>query len=82
MAVLISPLRPKPDRGTPWVTPDGRPSEAFSTYLQTVDRLLHLLNGDGGIVLTNAANDGAAAAAGVAVGALYRNGSVMMIRVA
>jgi hypothetical protein len=31
--------------------------------------------------LTNAANDGAAAAAGVAVGQLYRNGSVMQIRV-
>lgn len=32
--------------------------------------------------LANAANDAAAATAGVAVGALYRNGSVLMIRVA
>lgn len=31
--------------------------------------------------LQNAANDGAAASAGVAVGSLYRNGSVLMIRV-
>jgi len=31
--------------------------------------------------LQNVANDAAAAAAGVAVGALYRNGSVLMIRV-
>lgn len=30
----------------------------------------------------NAANDAAAAAAGVAVGEMYRNGSVVMIRVA
>jgi hypothetical protein len=32
--------------------------------------------------LINAANDGAAAAAGVPIGAFYRNGSVLMIRVA
>lgn len=31
--------------------------------------------------LANAANDGAAASAGVAVGEVYRNGSVLMIRV-
>ena len=31
--------------------------------------------------LVNAANDATAAAAGVAVGQLYRNGSVLMIRV-
>jgi hypothetical protein len=33
------------------------------------------------LTLTNAADDAAAATAGVAVGALYRNGSVVMIRV-
>ena len=33
------------------------------------------------LTLTDAANDSAAASAGVAVGALYRNGSVVMIRV-
>ena len=33
------------------------------------------------LTLTDAANDSAAATAGVAVGALYRNGSVVMIRV-
>lgn len=32
--------------------------------------------------LVNAANDGAAASAGVPVGAMYRNGSVLMVRVA
>ena len=31
--------------------------------------------------LVNAANDAAAAAAGVPVGGLYRNGSVLMVRV-
>jgi hypothetical protein len=33
------------------------------------------------LTLTDAADDGAAATAGVAVGQLYRNGSVVMIRV-
>lgn len=34
------------------------------------------------VLPTNAANDAAAAAAGVAVGEVYRNGSVLMVRVA
>ena len=34
------------------------------------------------LTLINAANDTAAAAAGVALGAIYRNGSVLMVRVA
>jgi hypothetical protein len=34
------------------------------------------------LALTNAANDGAAASAGVAVGQIYRNGSIIMQRVA
>lgn len=79
---VISPLKPKPDRGVPFVGPDGKPTEAFNTFLQTAEKLLKLLNGAGGMVLANAANDAAAATAGVPVGALYRNGSVVMIRVA
>ena len=47
----------------------------FSTNL-TVGANLNLSGG-----LTDAANDGAAATAGVAVNQLYRNGSVVMIRV-
>lgn len=41
----------------------------------------HLLNFDYA-GLTNAANDAAAAVAGVGVGELYRNGSVLMVRIA
>lgn len=82
MAVLITPLKPRPERNTPWVTPDGHPSEALASFIQSAESLLKLLNGTGGMTLTNAANDGAAAAANVAVGGLYRNGSVVMIRVA
>lgn len=33
-------------------------------------------------LLVNAVNDAAAAAAGVSVGGMYRNGSVLMVRVA
>ena len=47
----------------------------FSTNL-TVGAALNLSGG-----LTNAADDTAAAGAGVAVNQLYRNGSVVMIRV-
>jgi hypothetical protein len=35
-----------------------------------------------GAVLVNSANDAAAAAAGVPVGGLYRNGSIVMQRIA
>lgn len=77
----ITGLRPKPDRGVPWILADGRPSEAFATFMQTAEVLLKMFNGTGGILLSDAVNDAAAAAAGVAVGALYRNGSVLMIRV-
>jgi hypothetical protein len=41
----------------------------------------HLLNFDY-TKLKNAANDAAAATAGVPVGELYRNGSVLMVRIA
>lgn len=43
-------------------------------YLQGIDRLLRTID-------INAANDAAAAAAGVPIGSLYRNGSVVQIRV-
>lgn len=79
MAIIV--LRPKPTTGQPWIRPDGTPHEAFGSFVQTAEQLLKLLNGSGGIVLTNAANDAAAAAAGVPIGAFYRNGSVVQIRV-
>jgi len=46
------------------------PTEGDARYLQQT------------LTLTNAVDDAAAATAGVAVGKLYRNGSVVMIRVA
>jgi hypothetical protein len=66
------------------MTEGGRPSQAFRQYMLTLDATVKALaaNLNGAPAqLTNAANDAAAAAAGVAVGQLYRNGSVVQIRV-
>lgn len=80
MAAILQ-FKPRPAPSQPWVHPNGHPTEAFATFMQSVEMLLKMLNGTGGIVLVDAANDAAAAAAGVALGALYRNGSIFMIRV-
>lgn len=45
-------------------------------------QVVSILNVSDANMLTNAANDAAAAAAGVAVGFLYRNGSALMARIA
>lgn len=79
--MTIIALRPKPTPSQPWIE-NGRPTEPFASFMQTAEQLLKLLNGSGGMTFTNAANDAAAAAAGVPVGAFYRNGSIMQIRVA
>lgn len=57
------------------------PADGAGTYKQTVTALLALLP-SATLTLTNAADDTAAASAGIAIGGLYRNGSVVMIRVA
>lgn len=77
----ITTLKPKPPGQQQWVNPNGTPTEQLDTFLKSVETLLKMLNGTGGIGLVNAANDAAAAAAGVNLGALYRNGSIVMIRV-
>jgi len=57
----------------------------FYTYASGAWNVRFRVNGDGGILLPaglgNYPNDAAAAGAGVAVGQLYRNGSVVQIRV-
>jgi len=52
-----------------------------ATQRETNQALNHLLNFNYAN-LKNATNDAAAATAGVAVGELYRNGSVLMVRIA
>lgn len=55
---------------------------ATSQDLMTVDATGKLAFPAGLQALGNYANDGTAATGGIAVGGLYRNGSVLMIRVA
>lgn len=74
----LSPLQ-RPD--FPLVDANGRPTQAFAQYLARLDALVAALSSNAGVSLTNAANDAAAAAAGVPVGSLYRNGSVLMARI-
>ncbi len=62
------------------VDAQGHPTQLFRDYLVKLDALVTALaTGMNG--LANAANDAAAAAAGVGVGQVYRNGSVIMVRV-
>ena len=53
---------------------DGRASQLFRDYLAKLDAVF-------ATIAINAANDAAAAAAGVPVGSFYRNGSVIQVRV-
>jgi hypothetical protein len=78
--VFATPL-PRPD--FPWVTPqDGRLFVSQAQYMQALDQAVRrVAAGDVG-TLVNAATDAAAAAAGVEINSLYRNGSVVMVRVA
>ncbi len=59
-----------------------KPSVIFRDYLSKLDALVVAMAA-GGVPnnLVNAANDAAAALAGVQVGSMYRNGSILMVRV-
>lgn len=81
MATAPGPL---PQPNLRMVQQDGTPARAYVLYFPTLDAAVRaLVAGNIGVAtLTNAVNDAAAAAAGVAIGQLYRNGSVVQIRVA
>jgi hypothetical protein len=67
-----------------YVNRDGTPSQVFAQYMQVIDALLGALASNqvgNPIQLTQAVNDAAAAAAGVGIGQLYRNGSALLVRV-
>lgn len=59
----------------------GRPVQEFRDYISALDALVAALAAGGAPSLVNAANDAAAAKAGVPVGNLYRNGSQVNVRV-
>ncbi len=78
MAVPPGPL-PKPN--FKWTNPGlGMPEQAFAQYMLSLDALVRGLAGGNIGPLVNAANDAAAAAAGVAIGGLYRNVNAVQIR--
>lgn len=68
---------PQPQSTQKWINPDGTPSLVFFQYMLSVNQLL--LNNQFG-PFVNAANDAAAAAAGVPINGLYRNGNAVQIR--
>lgn len=76
------PAKNKFDPQFALVDAGGKPSQSARDYLSKLDALVTAIATGANVALTNAANDAAAAAAGVQVGQLYRNGSVIMVRVA
>lgn len=76
----MAQLPPAPQAATPIVDlRSGQPSVAMAQYFLMLDQLFRGLTG-GNAGLVNAANDAAAAAAGVQIGQLYRNGNAVQIR--
>lgn len=70
-----------PQGSLPWVDAQGRPTQAIAQYMAKLDALIRLLAAENTGGLVNAANDAAAATAGVQINGLYRNGSAVMMRV-
>lgn len=77
------PVKTKFDPSFPIVDSAGRPEQLFRDYMAKLDALVSAMAA-GGVplnLLVNAANDAAAAAVGVPVSGMYRNGSILMVRV-
>ena len=78
---MTLPAKNKFDPQFALVDKDGHPTQTGRDYFSKLDALVAAIATGMNVALTNAANDAAAAAAGVQVGQLYRNGSVIMVRV-
>ena len=78
---MTLPVKNKFDATFPLTDSSGRPSQQFAQYMLKLDALVTALASGGLPTLVNASNDAAAAAKGVAVNNLYRNGSILMVRV-
>lgn len=71
-------LTPQPPVSQPIIDESGRLTPVWRNYIIKVDQVFRqVIFGP----LINAANDGAAATAGVPIGGLYKNGSAVQIRV-
>jgi len=76
------PVKNRFDPSFPITDRDGKPTQLFRDYMAKLDALVAAISaGNAPSNLVNAANDAAAAAAGVQLFQFYRNGSVMMVRV-
>lgn len=75
-------LLPQPARNViPLVEPGTRLlTVAWTQYFASLEDVTRLLNTNVLGPMSNAANDTAAAAAGVPIGGLYRNGNTVLIR--
>jgi hypothetical protein len=80
MSIPFKQPPPRPD--IPWIdTDDGRPELFIAQYFTALDTLVRQLAAGQVGTLTDAANDTAAAAAGVQVGQMYKTGSALKVRV-
>lgn len=77
---MALPQKNKFDPVFPIAISTGHPAQSFRDYMVKADALLTAIFNGYGPTLINAANDAAAAAAGVAIGQFYRNGSAVMQR--
>ena len=71
---------PRPDISWVDLTDEGRPQLAMAQYMTALDTLVRQLAAGQVGTLVQAANDTAAAHAGVPLGGLYANGSSVLIR--
>jgi hypothetical protein len=78
---MTLPVKSRFDPQFALVDSQGRATQQFRDYLLKLDALVSALTTSASTSLTNAVNDAAAAAAGVPIGSLYRNGSVIQTRV-
>lgn len=78
---MTLPAKTKFDPQFPIVGEGAKPSQTFRDYIAKLDALVAALALGQAPKLVNAANDAQAAAAGVPLNNLYRNGSILMVRV-
>lgn len=79
---MTLPGKNKFDPGFAITEKQDRPSQLFRDYMAKLDALVAAMaSGNLPANLVNAVNDAAAQAAGVAIGQMYRNGSILMVRV-
>jgi hypothetical protein len=75
------PQKNKFNPAFPLVDGQGNATQVFRDYMIKLDALVAAMAAGNLAGLVNAANDAAAAAAGVQIGQAYRSGSVVHIRV-